>query len=96
MTDTAARPGRISSKHLLGTTVRDPDGERLGQVEEILMDLNDGFVTSFIMVTRNEEGANKRIAVPYDMIEVRANGEIGLGVNGEFLQRIPECAGESE
>jgi sporulation protein YlmC with PRC-barrel domain len=86
--------GNISSNTLLGSVVRNHEGERLGRVEELLVHPKDGLVISFIMVTRDDEGSERRIAVPWDMVDVKSNGEINLGIENEFLQRIPEYGGE--
>jgi len=94
MTGQKPETDNISSNALLGSVVKNHEGERLGRVEELLVNPTDGLVISFIMVTRDDEGSERRIAVPWDMVDVKSNGEINLGIRNEFLQRIPEYGGE--
>jgi sporulation protein YlmC with PRC-barrel domain len=88
------KAGSISSKFLLGLIVKNTRGEALGEVEEILMDVEKGYITNLILSSKGLLG-KKRFAVPWDMFKFDEETQaLRLDVDKEFLERIPAYQGD--
>lgn len=85
------RPHSLSASTLTGDKVRNPEGEQLGSLEEIVIDLDDGRVSYAVVATGGFLGlGNKFFAVPWDMLFVDTdNKEIVLDISKDALEGAP-------
>lgn len=68
----------LSSKDLVGATVKNPQGEELGEIEELLIDPQSGRISVAVLSVGGVLGVGaKRVAISW--------GTIGKGVGGEEL-----------
>jgi sporulation protein YlmC with PRC-barrel domain len=78
----------ISSKSLLGTKVNNDQGEALGKIEEVMVNLESGNVISLIMSTGSL--LKKRVAIPWEMLKIDDESQaLSLDMDKDFLERIP-------
>ena len=95
MDEPLVRKPSISTKILLGGVVKNGLGEELGQIDEVLLDQETGFVSNLIMTTGGFLGLKKRIAIPWDMLKMdKETQALVLDVDKDFLQRIPKYKGD--
>jgi sporulation protein YlmC with PRC-barrel domain len=83
----------ISSKSLLGATVNNIQGEALGKIEEVMVNLETGTVASLILSTGNL--LKKRVAIPWEMLKVDDESQVlSLDMDKDFLERLPGYQGD--
>lgn len=84
-------PTAMSASTLTGDKVRNPDGEALGHLEEIVIDLEGGRVSYAVLASGGFLGlGDKFFAVPWDLLTVDTdNKEIILDVSKEAIQNAP-------
>jgi len=78
----------ISSKSLIGTAVKNYLGEDLGEIKEILVDPENGYVINLIMESGNLVGLKKPIAIPWSML-IFEDGNVLINIEKDFINRIP-------
>ena len=78
----------ISSKSLIGIGVKNNLGEELGEIKEILVDPENGYVVNLIMETGNFIGFKKRIDIPWDMLKFDGENVL-MNIEKDFIERIP-------
>ncbi len=59
----------VSARKLAGERVAGPEGDRLGDIEEIMIDLPEGRVTFVVLSLAGDPAGEKLVAVPWDAFE---------------------------
>lgn len=87
----AREPLALSSKTLIGTEVRNRQGESLGKLEEIMIDVHSGRVAYAVLSFGGILGfGNKLFAVPWQSLEVDTeNKKIIMDAHKDLLERAP-------
>lgn len=85
------RPLSLSASTLTGDNVRNPDGDKLGELEEIVIDLDTGRVNYAVLSSGGFLGmGDKLFAIPWDLLTVDTeNHEIVLDLSKEALENAP-------
>lgn len=85
------QPLVLSTKNLKGMAVRNPAGENLGHLEEIMIDTNTGRIAYAVLAFGGFLGlGDKLFAVPWASLQFDAeNNQILMDANKELLQRAP-------
>lgn len=85
------QPKSLSASTLMGDKVRNLDGDNLGHLEEIVIDLEKGRVSYAVLATGGFLGlGDKFFAVPWDLLTVDTeNEELILDVSKEMLESAP-------
>ena len=73
---------------ILKPNVKNRSGEDLGEIEELILDPEDGSVSSFILDARRSLGPGKRVALPGEMLTCGWTKALILDVDREILERI--------
>jgi sporulation protein YlmC with PRC-barrel domain len=81
----------LSATTLIGDTVRDLQGDQLGSLEEIMLDLNSGQVAYAVLSFGGFLGIDdKYFAIPWQALSVDTeNHEIVLDVDQDKLENAP-------
>ena len=81
----------LSAGTLKGDKARNPAGDELGTIEEIMIDLDAGRVAYAVLASGGFLGmGNKYFAIPWDRLSVDTdNKEIVVDVDAETLQDAP-------
>ncbi len=81
----------LSAGSLIGTTVLNKQGEKLGKLEEIMLDLATGRVGYAVLSFGGILGiGDKLFAVPWNRLEFdQANEHIVMDANKELLAKAP-------
>ena len=81
----------LSASTLTGDKVRNPDGDRLGHLEEIVIDLEGGRVAYAVLASGGFLGmGDKYFAIPWDLMTVDTdNKEIVADISKETLENAP-------
>lgn len=84
-------PRVLSASTMIGTEVRNPQGESLGKIEEIMLDLNVGRVAYAVLSFGGFLGmGDKLFAVPWAALEVdHVNEQVVLDADKERLENAP-------
>lgn len=83
----------VSSKDLIGAIVKSSEGDELGEIEELVVNSENGCVSNLIVATKALLG-KKRIAIPFDMLAIDAEAHAFiLNMDKDFLRRIPAYHG---
>lgn len=86
----------ISTKSLLDMKVNNHENEEIGTVDEVMIEQERGFVSNVIITTGGLPGFKKRVAFPWDMIQVDTdNNQLLVNIEKDFLKRIPAYQGDS-
>jgi len=94
MNETMPKKPTISTRILIGSVVKNTLDEELGEIEEMLIDPETGFVSEVILSTSKFLGLGKRIAVPWDMFKIDAQAKfLVIDIDKDFLARIPSYEG---
>lgn len=94
MSSTMSYPDALSMEDYIGSVVRNPHGEELGTIEEMISDPVTGYVTSLILSTSGFLGIRKKIAIPWDMVTLDdGDGALLVNVDKGFLKRLPPYQG---
>ena len=85
------KPTALSATTLTGDKVRNTDGDKLGHLEEIVIDLHDGRVAYAVLASGGFLGlGDKYFAVPWDMLTIDTEShEVVLDVSKEVLKNAP-------
>ena len=91
MPDHNVHPEVLSAGTLIGDNVRNRNGEDLGKLEEIMIDLDQGRVAYAVLSFGGFLGVgDKLFAIPWEALMVdTANEEIVLDVSKEVLENAP-------
>jgi len=81
----------MSASTLIGDTVRNSDGDKLGDVKEIMLDMDTGRVSYAVLDMGGFLGiGNKLFAMPWSLINVDTdNHEIVVDVPKDRLENAP-------
>ena len=81
----------LSASTLTGDKIRNPGGEKLGHLEEIVIDLEGGRVAYAVLASGGFLGLGDRyFAIPWDLIEVdTVNHEVVVDLDKEDLENAP-------
>ncbi|REK15959.1 MAG: PRC-barrel domain containing protein [Actinobacteria bacterium] len=81
----------LSTSTLTGDTVENREGDELGRVEEIMIDLNSGRVAYMVLAAGGFLGVgDKFFAIPWDMVEVDTDQEkVILDLDKETFENAP-------
>jgi sporulation protein YlmC with PRC-barrel domain len=84
-------PRVLSASTLEGNPVRNPAGERLGEIEEFMIDLPTGRIGYAILAFGGSLGLGDRLfAIPWEALKLDTeNREFVLNVDKEMLQKAP-------
>jgi sporulation protein YlmC with PRC-barrel domain len=85
------QPTSLSASTLTGDNVRNLDGDKLGHLEEIVIDLDTGRVNYAVLSSGGLLGlGDKLFAVPWDLLTVDTeNKEVVVDVSKETLENAP-------
>jgi sporulation protein YlmC with PRC-barrel domain len=81
----------LSASTLTGDTARNPEGDKLGHLAEIVIDLEDGRVNYGVLATGGFLGlGEKYFAIPWDLLGVDTdNHEVVIDVSRDLLENAP-------
>jgi sporulation protein YlmC with PRC-barrel domain len=84
-------PTLLSTSTLKGTSVENPEGENLGKIEELMVDLINGRIAYAVLSFGGILGiGDKRFAIPWDALYVDTKKEvIVLDIEKQTLENAP-------
>jgi len=84
-------PNLLSTSTLEGDEVRNPEGEKLGTIEDIMINVDDGCIAYAVLSFGGFLGmGDKLFAVPWETLRVDTNEEcFVLNVEKEKLEKAP-------
>jgi sporulation protein YlmC with PRC-barrel domain len=85
------QPTALSATTITGDKVRNHDGEKLGHLEEIVLDVTSGRVAYAVLASGGFLGlGDKFFAVPWDLLTIDTeNEEVVIDVSKESLENAP-------
>lgn len=85
------RPQALSASSLIGDGVVNPQGEDLGKVEEIMIDINSGRVAYVVLSFGGFLGlGDKLFAIPWDAVTIDTDRKVFvLNVDKQTLEKAP-------
>lgn len=89
--DEPLRPEMLSAARLIGNGVRNWDGESLGKIEDIMIDLESGAIAYAVLSFGGFLGfGDKHFPVPWEVLAIDLDsGEFILDVDKETLEEAP-------
>lgn len=90
-TSTSTAPFVLAATSVIGTKVQNPEGEDLGKLEEIMIDVDYGTVAYAVLSFGGFLGlGNKLFAVPWRALrQSREDGTLILKADREMLENAP-------
>jgi sporulation protein YlmC with PRC-barrel domain len=90
-TEVQHEPRVLSASTLSGDRVRNPEGEDLGKIEEIMLDYNNGRIAYAVLSFGGFMGlGNKLFAIPWNALELSTEEhKFILNVDKEKLENAP-------
>lgn len=85
------QPQSLSASTITGDNVRNLDGDKLGHIEELIIDLDGGRINYAVLSSGGFLGlGDKLFAIPWDMLNVDTeNKEIVVDLSKETLENAP-------
>ena len=85
------QPTALSATTITGDRVRNHEGEKLGHLEEIVLDVTNGRVAYAVLASGGFLGlGDKFFAVPWDLLTIDTeNEEVVIDVSKESLENAP-------
>ena len=86
-----ARSPLVGAEGLLGSSVVDSRGQRVGELLDILVDMHAGRVAyGVVVLDRAPDWSERLIAVPWNTMHVKVDGD-GVGINAtrDWIERAP-------
>lgn len=85
------RPQALSASSLIGDGVVNPQGEDLGKVDEIMIDINSGRVAYVVLSVGGVLGmGDKLFAIPWDAVTIDTDRQVFvLNVAKQTLEKAP-------
>lgn len=86
-----AASGEMSAKDLIGTNVKNQQGETVGEIEDLLV-TKDGNVSHAVLSVGGFLGVgDRRVEVPLDDMQIGSNGkQVTYNVTKDQLKQMPE------
>lgn len=80
-------PGMLSTSTLSGDQIVDRDGDKLGTLKDLMIDLSDGHVAYAVLARGGFGGMGEKLfAVPWKMLEVDGeNRRLVVNISGDVL-----------
>lgn len=87
----SSEPLSLSTKSLIGTEVKNRQGESLGKLEEIMIDVNTGRIAYAVLSFGGILGVGSKLfAVPWQSLEVdTVNEKLIMDAHKDLLERAP-------
>ncbi len=87
----ANNPRVLSAKTIIGDNVRNPQGEDLGKIEELMIDLDTGRIAYAVLSFGGFLGmGDKLFAIPWSILKLSASEhKFVLDVPKEMLEKAP-------
>lgn len=81
----------VYSNRVLGNAVKNPRGEELGKLEEIVINLDEGRPVYVVLsLASGLLKADKLLAVPWSLVTVSSDvGTLILNIDGQILDNVP-------
>jgi sporulation protein YlmC with PRC-barrel domain len=81
----------LSASTITGDKARNPEGEQLGHLEEVVIDLEGGRVNYAVLASGGFLGLGEKFfAIPWDLLSVDTdNHEIVVDVSKDLLRQAP-------
>lgn len=91
MNNTQTTMNALSTSSITGTDVVNRDGENLGHIEDIMIDLSTGRILYTVLSFGGFLGiGNKLFAVPFDSFTIdKSNEKFVLDYDKDFLEKAP-------
>ncbi|HXH83386.1 MAG TPA: PRC-barrel domain-containing protein [Candidatus Tectomicrobia bacterium] len=89
----------IASDSLIGTRVRDRQGQEIGEVSKLLIDPKDGRVTSVLIRQGGVLGVGgKEMSVPWSALALQRNErqELVVTLQQQMLEPAPSASGQQQ
>lgn len=85
------QPQSLSASTITGDDVRNVEGDKLGHIEELIIDLDSGRINYAVLSSGGFLGlGDKLFAIPWDMLSVDTeNKEVVLDLSKEALENAP-------
>jgi sporulation protein YlmC with PRC-barrel domain len=87
---------QVDANTLLGSTVRDAQGQDIGKVSRLMIDPQEGRVTNVVIGMGGTLGmGEKLVSVPWNSVKVgQDQGKVIVSVDQQVLQQAPRAADE--
>jgi len=84
--------GLVAASTLIGNRVLKPEGEELGNIEEIMLDLKSGQIAYAVLSLRGFPGiGNKRFPVPWNALQIDpGEQDFVLEIDRKTLEGVPD------
>jgi sporulation protein YlmC with PRC-barrel domain len=87
-TDTAGPPVLVSARELHGVSVTDQDGQALGEIERVMIDLEHGHAAYLLVAEGGVAAPRAWLPVPIEVLVPSGKG-YALGVETFWLRQVP-------
>ena len=87
----SARSPIVGAETLLGSVVVDSQGERVGELLDVLVDMHAGRVAyGVVALDHAPDWSERLIAVPWNTMQMQGDGD-GIGINAmrDWIERAP-------
>jgi hypothetical protein len=80
--------GLVGAEEILRTDVLDREGDRVGELCDLMLDLRRGRV-AYGMVALDHEMGGRIVAVPWNALHIDGDGNLRVNVRREWVERAP-------
>ena len=85
----------VGADDMLGTEVVDRDGARIGELQDMMLDLRVADVAyGIVALDRPPEWSERLVAVPWNVMHIDGNGELRVNAPRDWVERAPSMQPE--
>jgi sporulation protein YlmC with PRC-barrel domain len=80
----------VGAGELLGSEVVDCDGVRVGELQDMMLDLRAARVAyGIVALDHPPEWSERRVAVPWNVMHIDGNGDLRVNAHRDWVERAP-------
>ncbi|NGX15025.1 PRC-barrel domain-containing protein [Wenzhouxiangella sp. XN24] len=86
----------IHASELLGSAVVDREGDRVGRIEDLILDVPGAanICYALVHIEQPTEPRQRMVAVPWSLLERRSQSQLVLGISRQALGRLKNLGGQ--
>jgi sporulation protein YlmC with PRC-barrel domain len=85
----------VGADDLLGSEVVDCDGTRVGELQDMVLDLRVARIAyGIVALDRPPEWSERLVAVPWNVMHIDGNGDLSVNAHRDWIERAPSMQPE--
>jgi sporulation protein YlmC with PRC-barrel domain len=85
----------VGADEMLGSRIVDCDGMRIGELQDMMLDLRVGRVAyGVVALDHAPDWSERLVAVPWNVMHIDGNGDLRVNAHRDWIERAPSMQAE--